>query len=88
MNYIKDVQNVEKGFYMRDIDRIDKFLEEIGKIWKDFPDWRFGQLIENLRRFKGSKEDKGFETFFSSDLFHLEEKDFLKLLKEFRKDCE
>lgn len=34
---------------MRDPNRIDPFLQEIGEIWKkNCPDWRFGQLIENV----------------------------------------
>ena len=30
---------------MRRVDRIDPFLEELGKVWKKNPDLRFGQLI-------------------------------------------
>lgn len=26
---------------MRDINRIDPFLERLGKVWKKVPDWRF-----------------------------------------------
>jgi len=33
---------------MRDPERIPEFLEELGKVWKLFPDWRFGQLMANL----------------------------------------
>lgn len=33
---------------MRDINRIDPFLEKLGKLWKKVPDWRFGQIIENV----------------------------------------
>ena len=34
---------------MRDIDRIDPFMEEMGSLWKEkFPDWRFGQLMYNF----------------------------------------
>ena len=33
---------------MRDPNRIDPFLERLGKVWKQVPDWRFGQLIENV----------------------------------------
>jgi hypothetical protein len=33
---------------MRDINRIDTFLEELGKEWKKVPDWRFGQLMVNV----------------------------------------
>ena len=34
---------------MRDINRIEPFLKEVGEQWKKFPDLRFGQLIEILR---------------------------------------
>ena len=33
---------------MRDINRIDPFLERLGKVWKKVPDWRFGQLMVNV----------------------------------------
>lgn len=34
---------------MRDINRIDTFLEQLGNIWKTkCPDWRFGQLMVNV----------------------------------------
>ena len=34
---------------MRDPNRIEPFLQELGKIWKEeCPDWRFGQLIFNV----------------------------------------
>lgn len=34
---------------MRDPNRIDDFLLQFGKIWKEqCPDWRFGQLISNV----------------------------------------
>ena len=34
---------------MRDVNRIDSFLQELGKLWKEeCPDWRFGQLISNV----------------------------------------
>lgn len=57
---------------MRDPNRIDSFLAAIGKIWKDTcPDWRFGQLICNLQRYGGS------------DLFYLEEEDFLALVESY-----
>ena len=33
---------------MRNPDRIDPFLERVGKVWKKFPNWRFGQLMVNV----------------------------------------
>lgn len=35
---------------MRDINRIDKILEEIKLIWKNVPDLRLGQLLLNVLR--------------------------------------
>lgn len=54
---------------MRDINRIDKILDEIKKIWKQYPDLRFCQLIEN----------------FASGrmLYYIEDEDFIKMLKEY-----
>lgn len=57
---------------MRDINRIDPFLKEVGKIWKkNFPDWRFMQLISNM------------QSYFGQDLFYIEEDEFLNLLKKY-----
>ena len=34
---------------MRDINRIEPFMNEVAGIWKEkFPDWRFGQLMSNF----------------------------------------
>ena len=38
---------------MRDPKRITPLLTELSEQWKKFPDWRFGQLIENIKRFYG-----------------------------------
>lgn len=54
---------------MREPKRIDKFLEEFGKYWKEVPDWRFMQLIVNLP--------------FKKDPFFMEEEETLALLEEF-----
>lgn len=48
---------------MRDPERIDKFLVELGERWKKVPDWRFGQLICNIP--------------FDKDPFFIEEDEFL-----------
>lgn len=56
---------------MRDVERIDGFLIQLGEIWKKkVPDWRFGQLISNLI------DDSG-------DPFYWEEEYFLDKVKEF-----
>ena len=59
---------------MRDPNRIPVFLTFLQICWEKVPDWRFGQLIENIKSFSGK-----------SDLFYLEDEDFKKLLKEYFK---
>lgn len=60
---------------MRDPKRIDKFCSELAAIWKGkVPDWRFGQLISN---FEYWLKGKGIDMFFP------EEKEMLRLFKEF-----
>lgn len=61
---------------MRDINRIDEVMSELTKIWKNNPDWRFGQLISNVIgeiKYKGNISD----IFFPEDDFWREK------LKEF-----
>lgn len=33
---------------MRDPNRIDEICELLREVWKQYPDWRLGQLIFNL----------------------------------------
>ena len=56
---------------MRDINRIDKVLAEVGEQWKRLPDWRLGQLFNNFQRREGN------------DLFYYEEDRFVEHLKAF-----
>lgn len=32
---------------MRDLERIDRICQKLNKIWKEIPDQRLGQLLEN-----------------------------------------
>jgi hypothetical protein len=32
----------------RDPERIDRVLAAVADVWRDFPDWRLGQLIGNF----------------------------------------
>lgn len=57
---------------MRDSNRIPEFLVLLQKCWEKVPDWRFGQLIENLKRGIGY-----------ADLFYIEDDDFLNYLKAY-----
>lgn len=56
---------------MRDPNRIDKVLKELGDIWKQVPDWRLGQLFCNLQRFEGT------------DLFFYEDEKLIEALKTY-----
>lgn len=58
---------------MRDINRIDKFCNELAKYWKQVPDLRFGQLILNI--FSVCEKDPWF----------YEEDEMLKVFEEFFK---
>jgi uncharacterized protein YihD (DUF1040 family) len=59
---------------MRDPDRIPEFLKVVQSQWEKVPDWRFGQLLENLKRFIGMQ-----------DIFYMEDDDFLAAMIEFFK---
>lgn len=56
---------------MRDPERIDKFCEELAAQWHKVPDWRFGQLIDNIL----------FGT--EKDIFFIEDDEMLETIKEF-----
>ena len=56
---------------MRDINRIDPMLQKIGEIWKQYPDLRLGQLLENI-----SME-------YNSSLFFTEDEDLIRKLEGF-----
>ena len=60
---------------MRDINRIEPFLTEVGKVWKEnCSDWRFGQFLSNTLLSMVAKH---------GDMFFQKEKDFLNYLQEF-----
>lgn len=61
----------------RDINRIDPFLEEVGKVWKEkCPNWRFGQIMSNIQRVMKTHD---------TDIFYMEEDELLEYMKEFFK---
>ena len=55
---------------MRDPNRIKKILNEIEEIWENNSDWRFGQLLCNIRYFQGK------------DIFYIEDEVLEEKLKE------
>lgn len=57
---------------MRDIARIPRFIEQLEHYWLKVPDWRFGQLIENIKTFSGKE-----------DLFFIEDDDLAAAFEEF-----
>ena len=57
---------------MRDPNRIPKVMALLEEGWKKVPDWRFGQLIENLKRYIGVQ-----------DLFYMEDDQLEKVIKDY-----
>lgn len=65
---------------MRKTERIDPFLNEIGRIWKEkCPDWRFGQIMVNFLPFL--QKEVG-------DIWFPEEEEFLLIFKKYFNDTE
>ena len=66
---------------MRDINRIDPFLQKLGYLWKLLPDYRFGQLIYKLA------DELGQDIFFPEEDMWLEKVEELILrLEEYDKN--
>ena len=57
---------------MRDISRIPRMVESLERLWIKFPDWRIGQLIENIKSFSERE-----------DLYYMEDDEFEKLIQDF-----
>ena len=49
---------------MRDINRINRIMSLLQDGWEKVPDWRLGQLFDNIRRYMNK-----------SDLFYVEDED-------------
>ena len=60
---------------MRDPNRIDKFCDELNRLWHQIPDWRFGQLMINA--IEAHKEK------YSYDSFYMEDDEFIKYLYDY-----
>lgn len=57
---------------MRKIERIEPFMKELAKIWKEkCPEWRFGQLMSNVLN------------SFDIDPFFIEEDEMLERFKKY-----
>ena len=46
---------------MRDPKRIDRILDKVKKLWQEYPDYRFGQMVWNL------------SSGIDSNIFHIED---------------
>lgn len=57
---------------MRDPNRISEVLMMLQQGWEKVPDWRLGQLIENLKRYIGI-----------DDLFYIEDDEMTKKIVDF-----
>ena len=57
---------------MRNISRIPRMLELLEYYWLKVPDWRLGQLFENIKAFSGQE-----------DLYFIEDDDLEKIFAEF-----
>lgn len=57
---------------MRDKMRIPMTLQIIERYWLKVPDWRFGQLIENIKTFSGV-----------DDLFFMEDDVLIQIFEDF-----
>lgn len=62
---------------MRDPNRIDKFCDELNKLWHKVPDWRFGQFMWNII---SACQAKGIDTFY------MEDDKMMEFLKEYFKE--
>ena len=55
---------------MRELERMDRILNKISRLWKQYPDQRLGQLLFNYTGLGGV-----------SDIFHYEDEDLEEDLK-------
>ena len=61
---------------MRDTNRLDKFYDELKEIHKkNFPDWRFGQLIVNVLADWQAKTKR--------DVFFPEEDEMIQIFRDY-----
>jgi hypothetical protein len=60
---------------MRNPDRIDPFLNQLGELWKKYPDLRFGQLITFIL----SKDEQFPPSKPAFAMFYLEENEWEEL---------
>ena len=57
---------------MRDPNRIPEVTKAIEKLWNQYPDWRFMQLICNIQKAYGS------------DMFYVEDDKFVEIISQLK----
>ena len=63
---------------MRDPKRISKMLERLQKIWEAHPDYRLGQLLENV-----FPNRPGYPETYSRPMHHIEDEMLIETLEKF-----
>ena len=64
--------DMRRRMTMRNPNRISEVLMMLQQGWEKVPDWRLGQLIENLKRYIGI-----------DDLFYIEDDEMTKKIVDF-----
>ena len=59
---------------MRDINRIDVFCDRLKKVWKENPDQRFFQLINNIM------------SCYGSDMYYIEDNEAIDIIEKAMKN--
>ena len=59
---------------VRDVNRIKPFCDEFAKLWANYPDLRFGQIMSNIARYTQME--------YRKDMFYMEEEELMKVIEE------
>ena len=63
---------------MRNPERIDRYMNLLTQVWKEFPDLRFGQLLANMLGFVQQEAQK--------DIFFIEDEEFFATFTKWYKE--
>jgi hypothetical protein len=63
---------------MRDPERIHAVTKAIEECWRDFPDMRFGQLMDNIFIYNNRKT--------RTEIWNMEESQLLECIRKFREE--
>lgn len=69
-DFREELKKEDEYMHVRNAERIEPFLQKLGKVWKYVPDLRFGQVFEALREHGGLR----------TDVFNVEDDDLEKVL--------